>query len=504
MGQEVAKSKEQRILDKAADKVMRADLDKEVEKEKTEFTELVEAYDNFQPPKQGDIVDTKVVQVTSDGVLLDMGTKSEGFMSWQEFSQKQAKKPEVGDEFKSYISGKDKNGQFLLSKKEADVRLDWAKFEEAFEKGRNVRVKAEKVVKGGLLASLGVVKAFIPASHVSLQKERNLEKFMGKNLTARVIEIKKRSNNVVLSRKFLLLEEREKRKEKTLASLEEGKIVMGKVSSITKFGVFVDLGGIDGLIYPESLSWGWVNDPHEVVSVGQKIRVQVLKLDREKRKISLGLKQTKPDPWTLAEEKYRIGSNVVGKVTHLTNFGAFVEIEEGLEGLLHVSDISWDRRIAHPKEVLVTGKKAEVKILDIDVKKKRISLGLKQTEPDPWKKLLEEYGVGDKVSGKVEQITNFGVFVNLAPGVDGFIHISELDKEYISHPEIITSVGSQIEARIVEIDREKRRIRLSIRQLKERKDREETGSLSPKEDEVVIGDFVEEKIKEKLKGNFGK
>ena len=504
MGQEVTKSKEERILDKAADKVIRADLDKEAKKEKNDFTELVEAYKNFQPPKQGDVIDTKVVQVTNDGMLLDMGTKSEGFMPCQEFSQKEDKKPEVGDQFKSYISGKDKNGQFLLSKKEADLHLNWAKFEAAFEEGKNIQVKVEKVVKGGLLASLGVVKAFIPASHVSLQKENNLERFIGRNLTVRVIELEKRSNNIVLSHKFVLLEEREKRKEKTLAGLEEGNTVMGKVSSITKFGVFVDLGGIDGLIYPESLSWGWVNDPYEVVSVGQKIRVRILKLDREKRKISLGLKQTKPDPWTLAEEKYRIGSNVVGKVTHLTNFGAFIEIEEGLEGLLHASDISWDRRIAHPKEVLVKGKKAEVKILDIDVKKKRISLGLKQTEPDPWKKLLGEYGVGDKVSGRVEQITNFGVFVNLAPGVDGFIHISELDKEYTSHPGTVTSVGSQIEARIVEIDTQKRRIRLSIRQLRERENREEAGYVSPKEDEIVIGDFVEEKIKEKLKGNFGK
>ena len=392
-----------------------------------------------------------------------------------------------------------------MSKKEADLYLSWAEFEDAFEEGKSVAVKVEKVIKGGLLASLGLVKAFIPASHVSLQRENDLQKFIGKNLAARVIELKKNSNNVVLSHKFVLLEEREKRKDKTLATLEEGKTVMGKVSSITRFGVFVDLGGIDGLIYPESLSWGWVNDPHEIVSVGQKIKVRVLKLDIEKRRISLGLKQTKPDPWTLAEKKYQIGSNVVGKVTHLTNFGAFLEIEEGLEGLLHVSDISWDRRIAHPREVLAKGKKTEVKILDVDVKKRRISLGLKQTEPDPWKKLLGEYGVGDKVSGRVEQITNFGVFVNFAPGVDGLIHISELDKEYTSHPETVTSVGSQIEAKIVEIDTEKRRIRLSIRQLREREDKKEKADyFAPKEDEVVIGDFVEEKIKEKLKGNLGK
>ena len=500
----MTRSKEERILEKAADNVMRADLDRKAEKEKNDFTQLVEAYNNFQPPRQGDIIDTKVVQVSTDGILLDMGAKSEGFMPWQEFSQKEGKRPEIGDAFKTYISGKDKNGQFLLSKKEADLRLDWTKFEKAFEEGKSIKVKVEKVVKGGLLASLGVVNAFIPASHVSLQKEKDLKKFMGRNLTVRVIEVKKRSNNVVLSRKFLLLEEREKRKEKTLAGLEEGKIVMGKVGSITKFGVFVDLGGIDGLIYPENLSWGWVNDLHEVLSVGDKIKVRVLKLDREKKKISLGLKQTKPDPWTLAGEKYRVDSDVVGKVTHLTNFGAFIEIEEGLEGLLHVSDISWDKRIAHPKEVLVKGEKVEVKILDIDVEKKRISLGLKQTKPDPWKKLLEEYRVGDRISGKVEQITNFGVFVNLAPGVDGFIHVSELDKEYISHPQMVTSVGSQIKAEIVEINREKRRIRLSIRQLKEKGSGEETGHLPPQEDEVVIGDFIEEKIREKLKGNFGK
>ena len=501
----MTKSKEERILDKAAHDVMRADLkDKKGNKEKDDFAQLVDAHNNFEPPRQGDIIDTKVVQVSTDGLLLDMGTKSEGFMPWQEFSQKEGEKPQVGDEFKAYISGKDKKGHFLLSKKEAHLRLDWTTFEKAFEEGKSIGVKVEKVVKGGLLASLGIVQAFIPASHVSLQKEKDLKKFIGRNLSVRVIELQKRSNNIVISRKLSLLEEKEKRKEKTLASLEEGKTVMGKVNSITKFGVFVDLGGIDGLIYPENLSWGWVNDPHEIVSVGDKIKTEVLRLDREKKKISLGLKQTKPDPWTLVEEKYRVGSNVVGKVTHLTNFGAFIEIEEGVEGLLHVSDISWHKRIAHPKELLAKGKKLEVKILDINVKKKKISLGLKQTEPDPWEKLLEEYQIGNRISGRVEQITNFGVFVNLAPGVDGFIHVSQLDKEYISHPEMITSVGTQIEAEIVEIDQEKRRIRLSIRQLKEKDGKEQTSRTSVQEDEMLIGDFVGEKMKEKLKGNFGK
>ena len=319
MEQEVTKSKEERILNKAAHDVMRADLKSEEEKEKDDFAQMVDAHNNFEPPRQGDIIDTKVVQVSTDGLLLDMGTKSEGFMPWQEFSQKEGKRPQVGDEFKAYISGKDKNGHFLLSKKEAHLHLDWAKFEKAFEEGKSIKVKVEKVVKGGLLASLGVVQAFIPASHLSLQKEKDLKKFIGRNLSVRVIELQKRSNNVVISRKFSLLEEKEKRKEKTLAGLEEGKIVMGKVNSITKFGVFVDLGGIDGLIYPENLSWGWVNDPHEVISIGDKIKTRVLKLDREKKKISLGLRQTKPDPWTLVGEKYGVGSIVAGSNEFITN-----------------------------------------------------------------------------------------------------------------------------------------------------------------------------------------
>ncbi|MCD6406281.1 S1 RNA-binding domain-containing protein [Candidatus Aerophobetes bacterium] len=337
----------------------------------------------------------------------------------------------------------------------------------------------------------------------------NLKDYIGKTLEVRIIELDKRSKNVVASRKFLELEEKEKQKERVLLSLEEGKIVKGKVSSITKFGVFVDLGGIDGLIHPENLSWGWVKDPKEVVKVGQEIQVKVLKLDRDRGKISLGLKQTQPDPWSVAEEKYKVGSEVVGKITHLTNFGAFVEIEKGLEGLIHISDLSWDKRISHPKEVVYVGQEVKVKVLDINSKEKRMALGLKQTQPDPWQKLVETYKVGDVVTGKVQEITNFGVFVNLLPGIDGLIHVSELDSEYVHHPEKVTSVGEEIKAEIVEIDPEKRRVRLSVRKLKEREEKEkkkeekeDKTSVSEEDEGVVIGDFIREDIREKLKQRF--
>ena len=285
------------------------------------------------------------------------------------------------------------------------------------------------------------------------------------------------------------------------------------------------MGGIDGLVYPENLSWGWIKDPGYLISKGDKLKLKVLKLDREKGKISLGLKQIRPDPWEEVEKKYEMGSIVSGRVTHLTDFGAFVEIEEELEGLIHISDLSWDKRVEHPKEILGEEKEVEVKILNIDTKKRKISLGLKQTKPDPWEELIQEHKVGDKISGKVQQITNFGVFVNLAPGIDGMIHVSELDEQYVSHPEKIALVGDKIESQIVEIDREKRRIRLSVRRLMQtkRKKREEEAAAAAKKggqrtpprkkkysitipssekDGIVIGDFIGEETKEKLRKNF--
>lgn len=477
-------------------------------KEKESFSHMVNQYQNPKPFKEGDIIRAKVVQIVKDGILLDVGTKSEGFMPWTEYQSKPQKTPQIGEELNVCVIKKGFSGNLSLSKKEADLRLSWEKFSEAFKQGKPLTVKVSKIVKGGLLATLGSLSCFIPASHVSLKRNEDLRKYMGSLLRVRVIELNKNSKNIVVSRKFLQMEEKEKRKEETFSKLEEGEIVTGRVSSITKFGVFVDLGGIDGLIHPENLSWGWVKDPHKVVSVGEIVKVKVLKLDKEKSKISLGIKQTKPDPWSTVKEKYPIGSLVEGRVTHLTNFGVFVEIEEGLEGLIHISDLSWDKRISHPKEVVKVGEMVKVKVLDVKDVEKRMALGLKQIQPDPWEKLLHEYRVGDTVSGVVQEITNFGVFVKLAPGIDGLIHVSELDSEYVHHPNKVTSVGRKISAEIVEIDREKRRIRLSVRELKKKENQREKestmNSLTSDDEEVVMGDFIEEEIKEKLRQGFDK
>jgi len=476
------------------------------------FPDLIQEYKTPRLIKQAEIIPAKVVQVNKEGILLDIGRKSEGFMPWEMFSSSRKNPPQVGEMMQVYVVGKGEKGRVLLSKKEADFRLDWEKFSRAFKEGKPVLVKVEKIIKGGLLASLGSLRAFIPASHISLKKENNLRKFLGKEMLVRVIELDKNSKNIVLSRKFFLLEEKEKRREQALSNLEEGKVVRGRVNSITRFGVFVDLGGIDGLIHPENLSWGWVRDPNQIVSVGDKIKVKVLKLNKEKKRISLGLKQTKPDPWTQVEKKYRVGSQVEGRVTHLADFGAFVEIEEGLEGLIHISDFSWDKRIRHPRQVVKEGEKVKIKILSIDVKEKRIALGLKQIKPDPWEELLQGHKIGDVVSGKVEEITDFGIFVNLSPGIDGFIHVSELDKEYVSHPSKIALVGDEIKAEIIEIDEKKRRIRLSIRRLKKREKEEKKGKKKVEEENdqffsfgeegVMLSDFIEEKVKEKLKKSF--
>jgi len=509
--EDIQKKEKETLIKEKVEKEMQKEEKKPVlpkTKEKENFSHMVNQYQNPKPLKEGDIIKAKVVQIGRDGVLLDVGTKSEGFMPWTEYQSKPQKVPQVGEELNVCVIKKDFSGPLFLSKKEADFRLSWEKFSEAFKQGKPLTVKVSKIVKGGLLATLGSLSCFVPASHVSLKRNENLRKYMGNLLKVRVIELNKNSKNIVVSRKFLQLEEKEKRKEETLSNLKEGKIVTGRVSSITKFGVFVDLGGIDGLIHPENLSWGWVKDPHEVVSVGEIVKVKVLKLDKKKSKISLGIKQTKPDPWSTVKEKYPIGSLVEGRVTYLTNFGVFVEIEEGLEGLIHISDLSWDKRISHPKEVVRVGEIIKVKVLDVKDVEKRMALGLKQIQPDPWEKLLQEYRVGDTVSGIVQEITNFGVFVKLAPGIDGLIHVSELGSEYIHHPNKVTSVGEKISAEIVEIDREKRRIRLSVRQLKERENQKEKenriNSLTSDDEKVVMGDFIEEKIKKKLRQGFGK
>jgi len=518
----VSKSKEERLLDKAADRVIR-EKEREEEKEAEEFAEIIQKCKNLSFPKRGEIIEVKVVQTTKEGILLDIGAKSEGFMPWDEFNGNKEEALPLGKTLKVYVLPKSQGNHILLSKKEADLRLEWTKFEEAFKYSKPVVVRVEKMVKGGFLTRLDSLDAFLPASHISLTRRENLKKFIGEKISVRVIELNKKSRNIVLSRKILLLEEKEERRKKILDSLEEDQIVTGKVNSITKFGIFVDLGGIDGLVYPENLSWGWIKDPGYLISKGDKLKLKVLKLDREKGKISLGLKQTRPDPWKEVEKKYEIGSIVSGRVTHLTDFGAFVEIEKELEGLIHISDLSWDKRVEHPKEILGEEKEVEVKVLNIDTKKRKISLGLKQTKPDPWKELIQEHKVGDMISGKVQQVTNFGVFVNLAPGIDGMIHVSELDEQYVSHPEKIALVGDNIEAQIVEIDREKRRIRLSVRRLmqtkrKKRKEeevrkggkrtppRKKKGSItilpSSEKDGIVIGDFIGEETKEKLRKNF--
>jgi len=482
--------------------------DVENRSEEDNFSKVIKKYGNFQIAKKGDIIEGKVVQISKEGVLLNVGTKSEGFMPWQEFPSEEEKKVKVEEIMQVYVLNRNERGRLLLSKKEADFRLNWAKFKEAFKERNPIVVKIEKVIKGGLMASLGPLNAFIPASHISLKRKDNLKKFIGKNLPVKVVELDRNSKNIVLSRKLLLIEEKGEKKKRVFATLKEGKIVSGRVNSITKFGVFVDLGGVDGLIHPEDLSWGWVNDVHDILSIDEKIKVKILKIDKEKEKISLGLKQTKPDPWTQVEKKYQIDSEVEGRITQLKDFGAFFELEEGVEGLIHISDLSWGKRVGYPGEILHEGEKVKVKILDIDVQKKKISLGLKQTKPDPWQELLQKYKVGDIVSAEVRQITNFGIFINLIPGIDGLIHISELDKEYVSHPQKVATIGSKIEAEIVEINEEKRRVRLSVRQLKEKKGKDKGKKYTNlysyiEDDKIVIGDLIEEKTKEKLKRVIG-
>jgi small subunit ribosomal protein S1 len=415
--------------------------------------------------EEGEVVRGRVVHVGSSEVLVDVGYKSEGAIPIEEF-HRHGGLPRVGDEIEVYLEAKEDNeGLIVLSKDKADKIKVWDAVTQAYEKGSPVEGRVVEVVKGGLSVDVGV-KAFLPGSQVDLRPVKNLASMIGQSIRARVIKLNRRRGNVVLSRRAVLEEEREEKKKHTLEVLAEGMVLTGTVKNITDYGAFIDLGGIDGLLHVTDMSWGRVGHPSEIFQVGDQVEVVVLHFDRESGRVSLGYKQKSSDPWERVEQTYAPGTKVRGRVVSLTNYGAFVELEAGVEGLVHVSEMSWTRRVRHPSKIVNVGDEVEVIVLDVNRGAKRISLGMKQVEPDPWATIDERYMIGSRVTGKVRNLTDFGAFVELEPGVDGLLHISDMSwTRNVGHPSEVLKKGQEIESQILNIDKENKRISLGIKQI---------------------------------------
>ncbi|MEZ4227071.1 MAG: 30S ribosomal protein S1 [Polyangiaceae bacterium] len=418
---------------------------------------------------EGQIVTGIIVAVNKDFVVIDIGGKSEGVIKADEFIDATGTvNVSPGDRVDVFIESRESDdGLISLSKEKADKMKVWDEISAACERDEIIEGTISQRVKGGLSVTIrGGVKAFLPGSQVDLRPIRNLEKLIGQTYEFKVIKFNKKRGNIVLSRRVLLEKERDAMKAETLQNLEEGQVLTGTIKNLTEYGAFVDLGGIDGLLHITDMSWGRVNHPSEVFNVGDEVTVKVLKYNPETERVSLGLKQTQEDPWSHAEEVYVIGKRVGGKVMSLTDYGAFVELEPGVEGLIHVSEMSWTKKIKHPSKMLEIGTEVECQVLEVDAKSKRISLGMKQLEPDPWTLFTDKYKPGDKIGGKVRSITDYGVFVGIEEGVDGMVHKTDLSWTVkINNPADVYKKGDDVEAIILSINHDEKKVSLGVKQL---------------------------------------
>lgn len=419
---------------------------------------------HFSP---GDVVSGRVVSINSDFVVVDINYKSEGLIPVNEFRRVDGKvQINPGEEIEVYIEKvENENGMVVLSKDKADMLQAWNDISRAAENEEVVEGTVIAKVKGGLSVDIGV-KAFLPGSQIDLRPVRNLDVYLGKTLKFKVIKFNKKRGNIVLSRRALLEEERESLKSQTLDSIKSGQIVRGLVKNITDYGAFIDLGGMDGLLHITDMSWGRVKHPGEMLTVGQELEVKVLKYDDEKERVSLGLKQLQPDPWDNVPSQYIIGSKVSGKVVSLAEYGAFVELGEGIEGLIHVSEMSWTKRVKHPSQILNVDDVVDVQVLEVDKENRRISLGMKQLEANPWVELKETYQPGTIIEGEIKSITDFGIFIGVDKGVDGLVHISDFSwSKRINHPSEMFEKGQMVRAVVLGVDTENERFSLGIKQL---------------------------------------
>jgi small subunit ribosomal protein S1 len=431
-----------------------------------EKTALEQTYDDairdFEP---NTIIRGKVVNVLDDEVIVDVGYKSEGMIEKEQFGDESI---EPGKEIEVFLdSVEDEAGMIVLSKKKADRIRSWERVIATYREGDIVRCRVMRKIKGGLLVDIGV-PVFLPASQVGIRRSADISEYIGQELECKIIKIDEARMNIVVSRRRLQEEQREEAKKKLFAELEVGQLRKGIVKNIADFGAFVDLGGVDGLLHITDMSWGRISHPSEMVAIDDEIEIKVLKIDTERERISLGLKQKMASPWENVEDKYPVGSKVKGQVVNILSYGAFVKLEDGIEGLVHVSEMSWTKRINHPSELVAIGDIVEVVVLDINKDKEEISLGMKQTEVNPWTLVEEKYPVGTIIEGRVRNLTNYGAFIELEEGIDGLLHVSDMSwTKKVAHPGEIVKKGDKIRAMVLTVDREKKRVALGMKQLAE-------------------------------------
>ncbi len=428
---------------------------------------LAEFDDDLQDVKEGDIVQARILKLTENSVILEFGFKSEGSVSLDEFKDPDAL--EVGDEVEVLLESlEDDDGVVVLSKRKADFLRVWEKIRAAHDAEKPVKGTLARKIKGGVTVDLMGVDAFLPGSQIALRRVPNIEDLIGETYAFKIIKLNKRRRNIVVSRRVILESEREKKRDTLVKELLVGQVRQGTVKNITDFGAFIDLGGLDGLLHITDMSWGRVGHPSEVVNIGEALDIKVLDVDWDRERISLGLKQLLPYPWTEIDRKYPVGARVRGKVVSITNYGAFVELEKGVEGLVHISEMSWTRNIRHPSKLVSIGDEIEAVVLKVDSDDEKISLGMKQIEEDPWLSLPMKYPTGTKLVGKVRNLTSFGAFVEIEPGIDGLVHVSDMSwTKRVEHPSEEVQKGQDLEVQVLDIDAENKRISLGIKQLQD-------------------------------------
>ena len=413
------------------------------------------------------LVTGRVIGMTDNDIILDIGFKSEGIIEQSEFPED--KLPKIGEQIEVFLETlEDKKGNMILSKTKADFLKCWKKIRMTYENSEIITCKILRRIKGGMVVDIGEIEAFLPGSQIDIRPVRDFDLYLNKELEVRIVKFNEMRKNIVVSRKVLLEDELKEQREHLFDEINVGDIMEGQVKNVTDFGVFIDLGGVDGLLHITDISWGRVNHPSEVVALDEKLTVKVIDFDEEKKRISLGLKQLTTHPWENVNEKYPIGSVVKGKIVSMTNYGAFIEIESGVEGLIHISEISWTKHIKNPSEQYNMGDEIEAQVLTIDTEDRKISLGVKQLLPDPWDTIEEKYMIGTVQKGKVMNLTQFGAFVGFEEGVDGLIHVSDLSwTKVIRHPKEVLEKDQEVEVRILEVSRENRRISLGLKQVEE-------------------------------------
>jgi len=433
--------------------------------EEMSFAELFEMPENNKVVAVGDVAMGTIIGTVDDYLLVDVGDKAESYIAKSEFRLEDGEEINIGDVFEVFVERRKEEGGLLLSREKAIAIKVWEKIAEIQEADETISGKIESRVKGGMSVDIGV-PAFLPYSQIDLRPVKDLDALIGNSMDFKILKFNKKRNNVVISRRAILEEERNKLREEMRSKLEEGQIITGAITNITDYGLFIDMGGMDGLCHITDLSWGRVSHPAKLYKVGEDLEVKVLKYDREHDRVSLGVKQLRDDPWATVVDRYPVSQTTNGKVVSITDYGVFVELEEGVEGLIHVSEMTWSKKPRHPSKMVSVGDEVEVMVLNIETETKRISLGMKQLQPNPWDLVTDNYPVGSVIEGKIKNITDFGVFIGIEEGIDGLIHVSDLSwTERIKHPSEKYAKGETIEAVVLKIDKENERFSLGIKQM---------------------------------------